>query len=155
VLNDEGALDEIKSYCDFMDNEILPLYTRLGGQELDLKVRFADLEYLFRCDDYLYYPKGTQQFSAGWRDYFCICKPDPSELCEYSVYPDQPGKDRRGQAELRLPCYYIDFDGEYFTVVKAVVIIYSFEGERDVTSLPIFPVRCMPDAEQILRDCQE
>lgn len=54
----------------------------------------------------------------------------------------------------RLNHYYIDFDGEAFAPVIRSKAISWYEGEKDVTSLPAYPIRFAKDYEQILQRLQ-
>lgn len=47
--------------------------------------------------------------------------------------------------------YYIDFDGEAFAPVKRSKFVGWYDGEKDVTSLPIYPIRFVKNHEQILQ----
>ncbi|TKW56162.1 hypothetical protein CTA1_2989 [Colletotrichum tanaceti] len=58
------------------------------------------------------------------------------------------GKDDRNEKEprpdFRITCVYIDFDGKVFGPVAETFDIKSFEGQRDITSLEVVPLRLFP-----------
>jgi len=54
-----------------------------------------------------------------------------------------------------LRCYYIDFDGAHFIPILHDYRIHPFEGERDITSLEIFPSRFLVNADQIKLDLRK
>lgn len=43
-----------------------------------------------------------------------------------------------------IECFYIGFDGTQFGPVSVTFQIRKFEGERDITSLAVFPIACDP-----------
>jgi hypothetical protein len=46
-------------------------------------------------------------------------------------------------------CFYIDFDGIQYGPVNRTFQIRKYEGERDMTALPVYPLQCGPDHESI------
>lgn len=48
--------------------------------------------------------------------------------------------------------HYIDYDGEEYRGVHQNFNIPCFSGEKDITSLPIFPLRFVKDHEKVLQD---
>jgi hypothetical protein len=46
--------------------------------------------------------------------------------------------------------YYIDHDGYSYGAVKHLFIIHPYSGEREITSLPCYPIRYMIDHEKRL-----
>lgn len=43
-----------------------------------------------------------------------------------------------------IECFYIHFDGSRYGPVNATFQIRRFEGKKNVTSLPIYPIQCDP-----------
>ncbi|KAI3397116.1 hypothetical protein diail_11177 [Diaporthe ilicicola] len=48
--------------------------------------------------------------------------------------------------------YYIDHDGDEYGSVYNYLTVNQYNGEKDVTSLPVYPLRFSKDQERILRD---
>jgi hypothetical protein len=57
--------------------------------------------------------------------------------------------------EITISSYYIDFDGKSYTGVWRYFTISQFEGEVDITSLPIYPIRFQQRYEDTLQYCRE
>ncbi|KAL2856501.1 hypothetical protein BJY01DRAFT_179464 [Aspergillus pseudoustus] len=139
AISSRQALEEVRAYWEFFDSAIIPVYTRSGASDSKMKVRFLDLPYLFRLGEDLYYPEGERTLSTDSHDYFTTCRLDPNYTFREFNQVD---------ADLRLVCYYIDFDGKFYIPIRREVTIERFDGEREVTSLPIYPARCMPQPSE-------
>lgn len=48
-----------------------------------------------------------------------------------------------------IECFYISFDGTRFGPVNVTFQIPKFEGEKDITSFPVFPLACDHEQEGI------
>ncbi|ORY18242.1 hypothetical protein BCR34DRAFT_596465 [Clohesyomyces aquaticus] len=51
----------------------------------------------------------------------------------------------------KVDCYTMEFNGEHFGPVEACKKIRHYVGERQITTLPMFPVRFHPQANDLLR----
>jgi len=66
------------------------------------------------------------------------------------------GRDGDEEAEAtHLRLYYLDFDGQRFSPVRGDSSIPFFEGEKEISKLPIYPLRFHKDHERLLQDLQE
>jgi hypothetical protein len=50
-----------------------------------------------------------------------------------------------------IECFFVDFDGVHYGPVNQTFQISKFEGERDITSLPVYPFSCDPKRDEIRR----
>lgn len=57
------------------------------------------------------------------------------------------GSRKSKQEDVAIPCVYIHFDGTHLGPVLETFSIKKFDGEKEVTSLPIYPLR-----SQVLKD---
>ncbi|KAI0391203.1 hypothetical protein F5Y17DRAFT_21998 [Xylariaceae sp. FL0594] len=83
--------------------------------------------------------------TSNWR----ICDPDEKRVGEIEGQEEEPEA-----TYLRL--YYLDYDGHRFSAVRgdAVTIPY-YKGEREVTSLPVYPLRFHKDHWRLLQTLEE
>lgn len=49
-----------------------------------------------------------------------------------------------------ISCYHIDYDGHDFSAVGRTIEIPSFEGEREITQLPCYPMRYVKQRDEIM-----
>jgi len=49
----------------------------------------------------------------------------------------------------RIKCYSLDFDGHRYGPKDQVFIIRKYEGEKDIKSLPYFPLDCDPEGAEL------
>ena len=54
-----------------------------------------------------------------------------------------------------IECFYIDFDGTEYGPVNKIVMIRRFEGEKDINSLPVFPLICDPNSVATRKTLQD
>jgi adenylate kinase family enzyme len=157
--NNPDAINDIRCYVKFVDEEIIPLHRKWenadssSSEEL-LKIRFDDLWYLFRTGDLVRWTEGSetlQQEQASirqstWR-VFALHTP----LDRYKVRPLDHRKfvnDEIEGDEFRLRCYYIDWTGEDFCAVTEEFKIPRYEGERPVNKLGVYPLRFVRNASR-------
>lgn len=62
-------------------------------------------------------------------------------------YPDDTYVSQR--RELHVFIYYIDYDGTSYVPVRHEISIKDYEGEEDITRMPIVPMRFVRDAEKM------
>lgn len=138
--------------------------------EQSSKVTFTDLWYLYREGDMVYSPVPTGKgrssanmstnssssdleasYQTCWIVYAVITPETPVDPDSLEV--KRPGDDDgmgRSDADAydeerttRICCYYLDFDGDSYGPVTHQFLIRSFSGERDVTTLPVYPTHFM------------
>ncbi|CCF32008.1 hypothetical protein CH063_04472 [Colletotrichum higginsianum] len=61
---------------------------------------------------------------------------------------------KRPRPNFRITCVYIDFDGKVFGPVAETFDIKSFEGQREITSFEVFPLRLLPTLRDGLDDAE-
>ncbi|KAK3399547.1 hypothetical protein B0T20DRAFT_505532 [Sordaria brevicollis] len=156
-LDSKEALLHMMEYVRFMELE-------------SSTVTFTDLWYLYREGDMVYSPVPTGKgwssanvstnssssdleasYQTCWIVYAVITPETPADPDSLQVI--QPGyNDGMGRSDAdaydedrttRICCYYLDFDGESYAPVTHQFVIRSFSGERDVTTLPVYPTHFM------------
>jgi len=160
IDNSPAALNILRRYVEFMDKDIMPLYTQFDNLSAadNVQVRFSDLHYLFRAGGLLYRPllsetTGQRDFRIGeriWRAYgirSCDAQYQitPSDHRKYDV---QDRGEEDGAFVVR--AFYLEYTGEEFCTVTKSFSILPFTGLRKVTSLSVYPVRFAQDHEELL-----
>lgn len=166
---------------DFVQAKIMPLYTMFEKADYrdSVKIHYSDIWYLFRPGELLYERKvhgaddselaakaGSSKSSSHgsgpatadtqlWRHYFMGTDIDQWEVDDLDEKPAGKLYQERmvGDPEwsIQLKHYHIDFDGEAFVPVSGRKWVFLYEGTKDITSLPIYPIRFAKDHEQILQ----
>ncbi|PWY83402.1 hypothetical protein BO70DRAFT_379229 [Aspergillus heteromorphus CBS 117.55] len=163
-LNSVTALRHLRCYVGFVEKELIPLYERFNTTAVR-KVLFSDLWMLFREGETLYCvsdsdesqststsnpfsssnspsstSSSTPMHQTAWRLYFI------GDTIIKDHTPDDMGNE---YSTFNAHCYHVDYDGNTYGAVKHIFKIKFFEGEKDITSLEIYPMRYAKDAESI------
>lgn len=148
------AYQDMKCFIDFMERDILPLYRVFENLDATTpqNIRFDDLWYLFRHAELVYVPgssetekeNSTDARQSIWRVYgiktpFPRYRIKPADEHDHWRYKDT----NEEMKNFRLFCYYIDYSGDEFCIVKKEFVIRHFTHERPISSLNIYPVRFM------------
>lgn len=171
----------MKCYIEFMDTRILPLYTTFEKADYNspIKVRYSDLWYLFRHGELLFgrqtrgsegsqaIPKSIGDNSGSddrlsaaadvqlWRVFHIRNSgldwevDDLAEKTTGKLHRDRHTEE--SDKHTGIDTYYIDFNGKGFAPVLRTRAVFWYEGERDVTSLPVYPIRFVKDSEQLIQ----
>jgi ATPase family associated with various cellular activities (AAA) len=159
---DEDSVDDspktlacLRAYVKYIDEEVMPEYHRFEDKDVssNARVRFSDLWYLFRTGELVYRQvdgelPDRRDFRTGkriWKTYYV--DPVPGRLAA-AVANDTEIRDAaviNDDTTFSLGCYYIDYTGEGFCVVKKKVKIEQFPGEILVSTLPTYPIRFCQD----------
>jgi hypothetical protein len=157
-----AALAELRCYVQFMSNEIMPLYHRFENldETSNEKVAFQDLWYLFRVGEIIYRPPGTgadkeiDDLTLGerhWRVYGIRPSWPKYRLGATDDHRNYISNDDGEMASFGVDCYYIDYTGEEFCIVTETFDIQSYEGERPINSLKVFPQRFLTNYDETLK----
>ncbi|KAH8878821.1 P-loop containing nucleoside triphosphate hydrolase protein, partial [Thozetella sp. PMI_491] len=157
------ALAELQCYVDYMESEVLPLYSQF--EKLDstsnCKIRFKDLWYLFRPGELAYRPIGagenktSSNLGLGQRVWRIISVRPP--LADYRItssnhrnfFGDEEEDEHK--TSFGVQGYYIDYTGDEFCVVTENFEIQPYHGERPIDTLKIFPIRFVANHQEQLR----
>ncbi|KAE8326056.1 hypothetical protein BDV39DRAFT_206441 [Aspergillus sergii] len=153
------ALRHMRCYVEFVDKEILPLWDRFTDSS-QRKVRFRDLMMLFRYGDILYSPS-----DAGESKDPQLSSSETKSMHQTAWRLDDTTVPRMQDGDLEdlgsvsqyfeINCSYIDHDGHSYGAVKHTFTIEFFEGEKDITSLPVYPMRFAKESERIITRLEE
>ncbi|KAE8356022.1 hypothetical protein BDV28DRAFT_127797 [Aspergillus coremiiformis] len=134
--NSVTALKHLRCLLQFLDEDIKPKRAYLEQPQCR-KVFFSDLWYLFRPGMEVIGNDGKQAYrviqvkSARHR-----VVPEWEQFRESSDY-----QGKRPQAPFSLSCVYIDFDGKNLGPVSKLFDFERFEGQKDITSLEVYPLK--------------
>lgn len=158
VMDSPEALRDMRCYVNFIETEVLPLYTRFEDSSAE-KVKFDDLWSLFRPGDLIHMPTSGEtggRYHEVWRIYRTQA-PEPETSTSSSKWEffadDHMGPD--DDSKFRISAYYIDHDGAKFGSVRRKFEIESFVGMREITSLEVFPIRYRQGYQQLLSSLKE
>ncbi|KAI1742321.1 hypothetical protein F4680DRAFT_46464 [Xylaria scruposa] len=174
MMKSRRAYADMKCYVDFVKTRLIPrrnMYANADNSRPS-KIRYRDLASLFRPGDLVIEP-GMFQAENKIRDkrssmVMNATEPKLWRVCyvsedtpAWSVHNlDTPNGELQSQIGVgdeatHLRLYYIDFDGQRFAPVRGDASIEFFEGEKEITKLPIYPVRFYKDHEFFLRELRE
>ncbi|KAI0443789.1 hypothetical protein F4803DRAFT_291609 [Xylaria telfairii] len=176
MMKSPRAYADMKCYVDFVKARLIPrrnMYANTDSSRSS-KVSYRDLASLFRPGDLVIEP-GISQAENRTRDKrssmvmsATATEPKLWRVCyvsedtpSWSVRNlDAPGGELQSRIDVgdeatHLRLYYIDFDGQRFSPVRGDASIEFFEGEKEITKLPIYPLRFHKDHEDFLRELQE
>ncbi|KAJ5999284.1 hypothetical protein N7451_007094 [Penicillium sp. IBT 35674x] len=146
------ALEHLRLLNEFMANHLGRVFNLREEFEKGTarKVAFRDLWHLFRPGTTVRTPaaKQIQLYRVirvtGGRPIYSLANDAP---------PNYAGVKLKDQGyslgSFIVECFYIDFDGTQYGPVNRTFQIRKYEGERDLTALPVYPLQCDPNHESI------
>ncbi|KAI4858888.1 hypothetical protein F4820DRAFT_467659 [Hypoxylon rubiginosum] len=128
-----AAFTHLGCLLEFMDTTIVEKQKYL--EEHCKKVSFVDVWHLFR--------PGVEVIEPGDKYMQCyrvvkVTTPKHKVIPRY-FYPRSRNKGK-GETTASIHCVYVDFDGRLLGPVSKRFDISRFEGQKDVTSLPVYPL---------------
>lgn len=173
----EAALKQIQCYFDFVKDRLIPEVNKWPNttelKQQQPRIRFQDLWYLFQPGDLVYYPKPPARFLPGTANgkvpptfqsikrVHAVSQPIRSDMKDgmsgltYNPVALHPPPVELGIEEppgsFRVCTYHIEFDGEVWGAVSGCTHILPFTGEKDITSLPVYPLRFKTGHDEIMK----
>lgn len=141
---DVEELEQLRCYIKFVDERILPFHHQFDREDSEKpsKIRHIDLWHLFRLGELVHLPKppGTDDSGTSatqqnlWRVY---------RISDVGV----PLSEAHGSSPdcFQVACYYLDYDGSRYGAIGMTFLIHPYTGERDITSLPVYPLKFATD----------
>lgn len=143
----EGAMNHLKSLLRFIDSEISPRRSYLESPECR-KVYFSDLWYLFR--------PGMEVIESNGKQVYRVVKVTSARhriVPSWQMYWSR-GSDQKQRPPFSITCVYVDFDGKSLGPVRRSFGLPRFDGEREVTSLAVYPLRFHPHRRSDFSDSE-
>jgi len=131
------ALDHLKCLLNFMDSNISAKQAHLNSSKCT-KVFFSDLWYLFRPGVVVIGRDGKQAYRV-----VNVTSTRHRVVPSWQTWFWNSG-DKKKKAPFSTTCVYIDFDGKNLGPVSKTFDFKRFDGEMEVTSLPVYPLRFHP-----------
>lgn len=135
------ALKHLKCLLEFVDSSVVAKRQYLNGTQCR-KVFFSDLWQLFRPGVEVIDNDGKQAYKVVGVTSAKHLVASPWERW-WSSPSDQQNAGRK-KSDFSITCVYIDFDGKNIGPVIKYFDIKRFDGEREVTSFEVYPLRFHP-----------
>jgi hypothetical protein len=180
VLDSRITLAHLETFVDFVETHIEPAWQRAAGTS-QRKFRFVDLWMAFQPGELLYAPltsdspqssetgKGagakaetgqrsgvradigqrssTKMYQKGWRLY---------TMGQDAIHDDKLNDTQKAsKREFDLHVYYMEYDGNSYVPVRHTFSVMDYEGERDITTLEVYPMRFAKDADKIKKELED
>ncbi|KAF4637186.1 hypothetical protein G7Y89_g892 [Cudoniella acicularis] len=154
VANSITALRHVRKYVEFVEEHIMPLWKRAAGTS-HRKVRFLDLWMFFQPGELLYVPPISdssqisemakrpliKMYQTAWRVYAMI----QGKIKDHNPDDVQMNSDRK----FDVYAYYWDYNGTSYGPVSHCFEITDYEGEKDISTCEVYPMRFVKDSERI------
>ena len=163
------ALRDLCCLIEFIDVELRPVadsYCNMTSQ----KIPFCDLWHLFKPGDLVYGPSGNRTFDFIFRDGVRITQGAPNDAFQEvwrvasatggrphlqakgkrrrEEIPDVPGL-RNTIDPFYITAIFVDFNGTRYVNQSFEFSILPFDGERDITSLELYPLRYASQVDEL------
>ncbi|PWY85887.1 hypothetical protein BO94DRAFT_494050 [Aspergillus sclerotioniger CBS 115572] len=158
VVDSVTTLRQVRKYIEFVETEISPLWKRAAGTT-HRKVSFVDLWMTFQPGELVYIPSASESPTGQiW--------PEPAGLAQKvwrlhtitrDTYPSGAQCDipMNSRQELDLWCYFIDFNGVSYEPYPRRFSIRAYQGQKDITTLQVYPLRFLKERETLLDSQQK
>jgi hypothetical protein len=146
------ALRDLECLIQFMDDFLTPRTERY--QKLNHpKIRFDDLWYLFAPGDDIILAQNTAKALRVLTTFGGRQKLSTSESLDDDTF--KPSAKELKISPFTIHCCYLDFDGKELGPVYRNYKIEHFDGEKDITTLKVFPLRYHRDSAKIRQQLLE
>ncbi|GAP90040.1 putative AAA family protein [Rosellinia necatrix] len=173
MMRSRRAYADMKCYVDFVKARLIPRRNMFSDADntRPSKVSYRDLAALFRVGDLVIEP-GTSQAESSIKDKrssvvnvtesklwrVCYISEDTPNWSVHNL--DAPGSELQSRIDVgdeatHLRLYYIDFNGKQFSPVRGDASIEFFEGEKEITKLPVYPLKFHKEHPNFLSGLQE
>lgn len=170
IMDSVEALREVRCLMQFIKIYLKPHWNLLDSARHH-KIRFVDLWHIFKPGDQVFAPLragndaealspqenqqntdskssllSKERYQKVWRVYYTHSGApyhSPEEL------ESRKGHSKPKPGPFWLRCYYLDFDGERVGPVMHNFKINAFQGEKDINSLPIYPMKYAKNAAKV------
>lgn len=129
------ALEHLRRLLEFIDKEINAKVQHIENSRSQ-KVYFSDIWYLFKPGDEVIEQAGRQAYRV-----INVQSVGHMVLPAWASWGDRVNIRSKEKMTLTLTCVSIDFDGVSLGPVQEIFTISRFDGQRPITSLPVYPLR--------------
>ncbi|KAI4166136.1 MAG: hypothetical protein LQ342_000022 [Letrouitia transgressa] len=158
LISQKETIIHLRALLQFMSEEMQDIFAqhrRLRSSEATT-VTFQDLWHLYHAGDLVVTEEETNPniyrvsivptcdlFSSRRPVKKVKLKSDGSHQQVESVYKEESIR------SYNIDLFSFDFDGQHFGPVESRFIVASYEGEKQITDLPLYPLRFRKDADEI------
>ncbi|KAK0645610.1 hypothetical protein B0T16DRAFT_328979 [Cercophora newfieldiana] len=135
------ALEQLGVLIQFLDNDIQGKFDYVRSEQCQ-RVTFTDVWYLFR--------PGDEVIDQGRKQVYRVTGVKSSAhkvIPPWKNYSSASAKS--DETPIMIDCVYVDFDGKLLGPVWKSVQIPRFEGEKLISSLPVYPLRLVENRKVI------
>lgn len=131
-INSQVALNDLRCLIEFMDKDLNEKKKYLNS-DVCQKVSFSDIWHLFKPGDVVFGKNGRQTYRVinVVTTKHMVKRPDWRNTFKFNL-EENP---------ITIHCVYIDYDGKSLGPVSQRFVISRYDGEQNITSLPIYPFR--------------
>lgn len=160
------ALRDFRCLIDFLDQEVRPVLQDLENSTLS-KIAFSNLYHIFKPGELVIAPLGSKSLielgvtygnefwgrkpSDRYQEAWCVFgtangRPNLSKKSTSPTVIDKTNADTRVNSFV-IAAYHLDYTGTRFTTLSHQFSIEPFQGEKDISSFDVYPVRFASKAE--------
>jgi hypothetical protein len=155
----DEEIEHIECYISFIEEHILPLVHQFdnASHSNPRRIRHEDLWYLFKPGELIYVPWKA----LGVDDHV------PENSIHQTIW--RLGLYRTHAGDIELPMrggeteesdgkvwvFFIDHDGSAYKPVLTTFKIAYFDGEKDIRSLEVYPIRFEPSSDAMIEESRE
>ncbi|KAL4765025.1 uncharacterized protein BDW70DRAFT_169440 [Aspergillus foveolatus] len=148
-----SPLDQMKCFVQFVEKSILPIHTAL--RQLDAqttrRLSYAEISLLLEPGELIYVAPSLMTTkmldrSAVQTVFRCLTRIP----ADHPINFDDGGWLTSEIGRLLADVYCLDHDGEEYTVCWRRLEMDYFDGEKDITALPFYPLKFHPNYERFL-----
>ncbi|KAL4947647.1 hypothetical protein BDW69DRAFT_109890 [Aspergillus filifer] len=149
ITETRNARDQLRLLCTLIDQHFKPQIELLRNLNPGSStVTFHNLWYIFKPG----YEVRTR--SSRIQLYRVIKVNGGRDILSFDSGPDNPAslklkEEGYSPGSFIVECFYVSFDGTRFGPVNVTFQIRKYEGEKEITSLPVFPLACDPNQEDV------
>ncbi|KAK5651408.1 hypothetical protein OQA88_12496 [Cercophora sp. LCS_1] len=135
------ALEQLGVLMQFLDNDIQGKFDYVRSEQCQ-RVTFTDVWYLFR--------PGDEVIDQGRKQVYRVTGVTSSAhkvIPPWKNYSSASAKSN--ETPIMIDCVHVDFDGKLLGPVGKSVQIPRFEGEKPISSLPVYPLRLIENRKVI------
>ncbi|KAK7417429.1 hypothetical protein QQX98_004548 [Neonectria punicea] len=128
------ALAHLKCLIEFLDTDISEKRRYLNGENCRTVV-FSDLWHLFR--------PGMEVIGNDGKQAYRVIEVNSAAHSVGPIWDSwySSSKDKKNKSAFSVTCVYVDFDGSHLGPVSKTFAFKRFEGEKDITSFEVYPLR--------------
>ncbi|KAI1116627.1 hypothetical protein F5Y14DRAFT_448786 [Nemania sp. NC0429] len=148
------TLAHLTRFIDFIEKHIVPMWRRAAGTS-QRKFRYSDLIMAFQPGDLLHSLPADTDNNRSNKMYQTAWRLRALSISKVSHNTPDDKAQKVPEPVIDVYAYYIDYDGISYVPIMHTFSIWRFEGERDITTLEIYPLRFMEEIDRVTDALQQ